>query len=91
MHLSLKEDTAKPLVSVAMFRKNTTYIMKIRASLLEADEKSAVNLDPNADNIFPYRIYIKRWKDPDRADARHIKVKEELETVECYSIELKTT
>ena len=34
------------------------------------------------------KVYLKRWKDPDKQDARHIKVKEELEGVKCYSIEL---
>ena len=35
------------------------------------------------------RVYLKRWKDhdPDKGDARHNAVKEELESVKCYSIE----
>ena len=65
--------------------------MKIRTCLLEADDDNAINLDLHADTIFkfPDRIYLKRWKDPDSADALHIKVKgdSELGNVKCYSIE----
>ena len=35
------------------------------------------------------RVYLKRRKDPDKADARHNEVKEELESVKCYSFEFR--
>ena len=31
----------------------------------------------NGDTVFPDRINLKRWKDQDKADAQHIKVKGE--------------
>ena len=86
-HLSPEEDTAKLVVSVAIFPKDTNFITKIRTSLLETGDNNTVNLDLNADTIFPDRIYLKQWEDPARADDRHIKVKEELESAKCYSIE----
>ena len=63
------------------------FITMIRTGLIEADDDNAINLVLNADTIFPDRVYLKRWKDPDKADAL-IKVKEELESVKCYSIEI---
>ena len=73
--LTYTRDTAKPVVSVAIFPKNTNFITKIRTGLLETDGRNnAINLDLNADTIFPDRIYLKRWKDPDKADARHNEV-----------------
>ena len=80
MHLSPEEDTAKPVVLVAIFPKNTTFITKIRTSLLETDDSNAIKLDLNAETIFSDRVYLKRWKDPDKEDAQHIKAKEELES-----------
>ena len=81
MHLSPEEDTAKLVVSVAIFPKNTNFkfITRIRTGLVEADDVVL-----NADTIFPDRVYLKQWKDPAYADARHIKVEEELESVKCY-------
>ena len=75
--LSPEKDIAKPVVSVSIFPKNTNFITNIRTGLIEADDDNAINLasDPNADTIFPDRVYLKRWKDLDGADARHIKVK----------------
>ena len=89
VHLSPGEDTARPVVSVAIFLKNTNFIATILAGLLETDDDNTVNLrlDINADTFFPDRVYLKQWKDPDKAGARHIKVKEELESVKCCSIE----
>ena len=91
VHLSLEEDTAKLFVSVAIFPMNTNLLTKISTFLLETDDNNTINLDLNADTIFPDRVYLKRWKDPDslRADARHTKVKEQLGNlkVKCYSIE----
>ena len=51
----------------------------------ETDDYNTINLDLdlNADTIFPDRIYLKRWKDPDKADVRHNEVKEELESAKC--------
>ena len=83
-----EEDIAKSVVSVAIFPEHTSFITKIRTDLLETDDDNAINLDLNADTIFPDRVHLKRWKDPDKEDARHIRVKEELESVKCYSIEL---
>ena len=87
IHPSPEEDTAKSVVSVAIFLKNTNFITKIRAGLLETGDDNAINHDLNADTILPDRVYLKRWKVPDKADDRHIKVKEKLENVKCYSIE----
>ena len=71
MHISPEEDTAKPVVSAAIFPKHTNFITKIRTGLLETDDNNAINLDINADTIFPDRVYLKRWKDSDKADACH--------------------
>ena len=87
MHLSPEQHTAKPVVSVAIFPKNTNFITKIRTGLLKTDDNNAINLDLNADTIFPDRVYLKLWKDPVKEGARLIKVKEELESAKCYSIE----
>ena len=80
-----------PVASVAIFPAHTNFTTKIRSCLLETecltDDNNAINLDLNADTIIPDRIYLKRWKDPDKAGARHNKVKEELESAKCYSIE----
>ena len=89
VHLSPEEDTPNPVVSVAIFPKDTNFITKICSDHLEADGNNAINLVLNADTIFPDRIYLKRWQDPDKADARPIKVKEELESTKCYSIEFR--
>ena len=84
VHLSPEEDTAKPVVSarVAIFPKNTNFITKMCAGLLETDDDNVINLDLDANTIFQDRIYIKQWKDPVKEDARNIKV-----NVKCYSIE----
>ena len=57
------------------------------SSRVETDDDNAINLDLNADTIFQNRIYLKRWKDPDKADVRHNEVKAELESAKCCSIE----
>ena len=64
---------------------------KICTGLLESDDNNAINLDLNADTIIAIqdRVYLKRWKDPDKEDARHNEVREELESVKCYSIEFR--
>ena len=56
-----------PVVSVAIFLAHTNFNTKTRTGLLETDDDNAINLDLdlNADTIFPDRIYLKRWKDPD--------------------------
>ena len=87
-HLSPEEDTAKPVVSVAIFPEHTNCTTKIRTGLLETDDDNAISLDLSADTIFSDRVYLKRWKDPDKADDRHNEVKEELESAKCYRIEL---
>ena len=71
------------VVSVAIFLAHTNFNTKTRTGLLETDDDNAINLDLNADTIFPDRIYLKRWKDPDKADVRHNEVKEELESAKC--------
>ena len=48
MHVSPEEDTAKPVVSVAIFQEHTNFITKIRNSLLETEDDNAINLDLNA-------------------------------------------
>ena len=56
-HISPEEDTAMPVVSVAIFPKNTNFITKIRTGLLWTDDNNAINLDLNANTIFPDRVY----------------------------------
>ena len=51
VHLSPEEDTAKPVVSVAIFPKDTNFITKICAGHLEVDRSNATNLVLNADTI----------------------------------------
>ena len=41
----------------------------------KTDGVSAKNHDLNDDTIFPDRVHLKQWEDPDNVDARHIKVK----------------
>ena len=53
---------------------------------LEGDDNNAINLDLNADAVFPVQVHLKQWKDPDKLDARHIRVKEKLESAKCYLI-----
>ena len=79
-----------PVVSVAIFLAHTNFNTKTRTDLLETDDDKAINLDLdlNADTIFSDRIYLKRWKDPDKADVRNNEIKEELESAKCYSIEI---
>ena len=55
-----KEDTAKPVVSVAILPKNTNFITKLHIRLLETHENNAINLDLNADTIFPDQVYL-QW------------------------------
>ena len=86
-HIASEKDTAMPVVSVAIFLARTNFNTKTRTGLLETNDDNAINLDLNADTIIPDRIYLKRWKDPDKAGARHNKVKEELESAKCCSIE----
>ena len=47
-HIASEEDTAKPVVSVAISTKNTNVIIitKIRTRLLETDDDNATNLKP---------------------------------------------
>ena len=63
---------------VAVFPKSTNFIAKISTGLLETDDDNTINLDLNADTIFPDRIYLKRWKDSDKADARHNEFREQM-------------
>ena len=86
-HIASEEDRAKPVVSVATFPAHTNFTTTIRTGLIETDDDNAINLDLNADTTLPDRIYFKRWKDPDKANARHNEDKEELESAKCYSIE----
>ena len=44
LHLSTKEDTSKPIVSVAIFLKNTNFIKKICIGLIDADDYNTINL-----------------------------------------------
>ena len=39
MHLSPEEDTAKPVVLVAIFPKDMNFITKIRTYLIEANDE----------------------------------------------------
>ena len=73
------------VVSVPIFPAHTNFNTKIRTGLLETDDDNTINIDLNADTTFPdqTRIYLKRWKDPDKAGARHNEVKEELENEKC--------
>ena len=50
-----------PVVSVAIFLAHTNFNTKTRTGLLETDDDNT---------IFPDRIYLKRWKDPDKADTQ---------------------
>ena len=81
-HIASEEDTAMPAVSVTIFPAHTDFTAKIRTDLLETDDNNAMNLDLNTDTIFPDRVYLKRSKDPDIADARHNEFQEELESTE---------
>ena len=62
-----------PVASVAIFPAHTNFTKKIRTCLLdsgldlETDDNNDINLDLNADTIFPDWIYLKWWKDPDKA------------------------
>ena len=85
--IASEEDAAMPVASVAIFPAHTYFNTKIRTGLLETDDKYTINLDLNANTIFPDQICLKRWKGPDKEDARHNEVKEELESAKCYSIE----
>ena len=69
-HIALETDTVMPVVSVAIFLAHTNFKTKTRTGLLETDDDSAINLDLNAATILPDRIYLKRWKDSDKADVR---------------------
>ena len=55
-HIASEEDVAKPVVSVAIFPEHTNFTTKIRTGLLETDDDKAINLDLNADTIFPDRV-----------------------------------
>ena len=72
IHLSPEEDTAKPMVFGGYLREEH----ELRTCLLENQDNNAINLELNADTIFPDRVYLKRWKDPGKVDSRRIKVKE---------------
>ena len=54
-HMSLEEDKAKPVVSVAIFQaqEQTNFITKIRIGLQDTDGDNAINLDLSAHTIFP--------------------------------------
>ena len=62
-----------PVVSVAIFSEHKNFTTKIRTCLLQTDDDNAINLDLNADTIFSDRVYLKRWKDPNKVDARLIR------------------
>ena len=68
------------VVLVAIFLAHTNFNTKTRTGILETEDDNAINLDLNADTIFPDWIYLKRWKDPDKADVCHNEVKKELES-----------
>ena len=82
-HIASEKDTAMPVVSVAVFLALTNFNTKTRNGLLETDDDIDINLDLNADTTFLDRIYLKRWKDPDKANVRHNEVKKELERAKC--------
>ena len=69
VHSSPEEDTAKPVVLVAIFPKETNFITKICTDPVKANGNNTINLYLNADTIFPDRVYLKLWKDPDKSDA----------------------
>ena len=56
---------------VAIFPKNTNFkfITKICTCLIEDNDDNAINIVLDADTIFPDRVHLKRWKDPDEAYA----------------------
>ena len=60
VHLKTEENTGKPAESVAIFLKNTNFRVstKIFPCLIETDDDNAINLDLNADTIFPDRVYL---------------------------------
>ena len=52
-------------------RRTRTSSRKIHTGLIEADDHTwhAINLDVDADTIFPDLVYLKRWKDLENVDA----------------------
>ena len=64
-HIASEEDTAIPVVSVAIFPAHTNFTTKICTGLLdsgldlETDENDDINLDLNTDTIFPARDRIR--------------------------------
>ena len=72
-HIASEKDTAMPVVSVAIFPAHTNFNTKTRTGPLETDDDKAISLDLSADTIFSDRVYLKRWKDPNKVDARLIR------------------
>ena len=50
---------------MAIFLENTRFITNIRTGFLETGDQNAINLDLNAETMFPDRVYLKRWKEAD--------------------------
>ena len=44
-------------------------IPTIRTSLLEAEDDSAIDLGLNADAVPGEQVHLRRWRDPDKAEA----------------------
>ena len=55
-HIASEEDTAMPVVSVAIFPAHTNFTTKIRTGLIETDDDNRINLDLNADTTFSDRV-----------------------------------
>ena len=51
-HIASQEDTAMPVVLIAIFPAHTNFTTKIRTGLIATEDDNAINLDLNADTIF---------------------------------------
>ena len=56
-HIASEGDTAMPVVSAAIFPKDTN-LTRTCTNHLEADGNSAISLVLHADTIFPGRVYL---------------------------------
>ena len=65
-HLSLEEDIAKPVVSIAIFKMSTNSITMIRSNFLEADDDKATKLELKVDAILADRAHLNIWKELDK-------------------------